>query len=332
MRRFFREWRTPCGSGVPTARGAGRRRAGLRTSPAGNHRPARAVEPAHAPRRWHLVYNGEIYNYRELRDELRGRGHLFHTAGDTEVLLHAWARVGRGRARPPERHVRVRRLGRARAAPDARARDPFGEKPALLRRTAAGARLRAPRSGRSFATRTCRGAGRGGARALPRPRRVPADRDPHLLRRHRAPPGRPCPRWPDGRIESSATGGPPGRGAGDLRRRGRAAARAAVDSVRLRLRSDVPVGTSLSGGLDSSAIVALGGAARRRAPPARVHGAFPGFAHDERAYAQAVARAAGVSSTHVVEPTRRELLADLDASSATTRSRSAPAASTRSGA
>src|SRR5512142_3365304 len=39
---------------------------------------------------WHLVFNGEIYNYRELRDELRGLGHDFHTEGDGEVLLHAW--------------------------------------------------------------------------------------------------------------------------------------------------------------------------------------------------------------------------------------------------
>src|SRR5215208_1439800 len=39
----------------------------------------------------HLVFNGEIYNYRELRDQLRGLGHRFVTTGDAEVLLHAWA-------------------------------------------------------------------------------------------------------------------------------------------------------------------------------------------------------------------------------------------------
>ncbi|MDP8968773.1 MAG: hypothetical protein M3N04_09250, partial [Actinomycetota bacterium] len=44
----------------------------------------------------HLVFNGEIYNYIELRDELRGLGHEFVTAGDTEVLLHAWAQWGEG--------------------------------------------------------------------------------------------------------------------------------------------------------------------------------------------------------------------------------------------
>lgn len=37
-----------------------------------------------------LVYNGEIYNYRELRDELQARGQVFHTDSDTEVLLRAF--------------------------------------------------------------------------------------------------------------------------------------------------------------------------------------------------------------------------------------------------
>jgi len=39
----------------------------------------------------HLVFNGEVYNYKELREELRALGHEFETEGDGEVLLHAWA-------------------------------------------------------------------------------------------------------------------------------------------------------------------------------------------------------------------------------------------------
>ena len=39
-----------------------------------------------------VVFNGEIYNYRELIPELQAAGHRFHTRSDTEVIVHAWAR------------------------------------------------------------------------------------------------------------------------------------------------------------------------------------------------------------------------------------------------
>ena len=41
-----------------------------------------------------IVLNGEIYNYRELRDQLTSKGHSFRTQTDTEVLLSAWAEWG----------------------------------------------------------------------------------------------------------------------------------------------------------------------------------------------------------------------------------------------
>ncbi|MFO1149366.1 MAG: asparagine synthase (glutamine-hydrolyzing) [Alsobacter sp.] len=86
------------------------------------------------------------------------------------------------------------------------------------------------------------------------------------------------------------------------------------DSVRLRLRADVPVGTCLSGGLDSSTIVCLMSELIAADPEARQHTFtcafdYPGL--DELTYAQAVNEQCGTTS-HVVSPSAEDLWSAID--------------------
>ena len=66
-----------------------RRLAIIDTSKAG-HQPMLSADG-----RYVITFNGEIYNYRDLREDLKGKGHVFRTETDTEVLLAAFAQWGR---------------------------------------------------------------------------------------------------------------------------------------------------------------------------------------------------------------------------------------------
>ncbi|MFC3099584.1 XrtA/PEP-CTERM system amidotransferase [Altererythrobacter lauratis] len=82
--------RGPDGSGVWTAPGVGlgHRRLSI-IDLAGSPQPMHSADDRHV-----ISFNGEIYNYRELRRELEGQGAQFRTAGDTEVILAAYQRWG----------------------------------------------------------------------------------------------------------------------------------------------------------------------------------------------------------------------------------------------
>ena len=82
--------RGPDGQGVWTAPGVGLGHLRLSIIDlAGSPQPM-----ASSDGRAMLVFNGEIYNYRELREELRGFGAEFRTDGDSEVILAAWQKWG----------------------------------------------------------------------------------------------------------------------------------------------------------------------------------------------------------------------------------------------
>ena len=84
--------RGPDGQGVWTAPGValGHRRLSI-IDVAGSPQPMASPDG-----RAMLVFNGEIYNYRELRQELRACGATFRTDGDSEVILAAWQKWGPG--------------------------------------------------------------------------------------------------------------------------------------------------------------------------------------------------------------------------------------------
>ncbi|MBA2746231.1 MAG: asparagine synthetase B, partial [Flavisolibacter sp.] len=55
----------------------------------------RAAQPFHYMQRYHLVYNGELYNYVELKEVLIQKGFQFITDSDTEVVVAAYAAFGK---------------------------------------------------------------------------------------------------------------------------------------------------------------------------------------------------------------------------------------------
>ena len=57
--------------------------------------PASDQPATYADGRYTLIFNGALYNYRELREELKALGHVFRTTGDTEVFMAAFAEWGR---------------------------------------------------------------------------------------------------------------------------------------------------------------------------------------------------------------------------------------------
>lgn len=203
-----------------------------------------------------MVFNGEIYNYVELRDELRELGFEFRSEGDGEVLLRAYEAWGVG-CLPKLNGMFAFAIWDGRKRQLLLARDRFGEKPLYAARSSRGLafasemkailairpELRVPNRKAIF-----RYLSRGdldldhesffeGIESVPAAHYLVVDAD-----------GRGTPK----RYWHATSASVPSTGAGAIER----FRELLFDAIRIRLRSDVPVGSSLSGGLDSSSIVA----------------------------------------------------------------------------
>lgn len=236
-----------------------------------------------------LVFNGLIFNYPELRLDLESRGHRFRSATDTEVIIHAFEEWG-------EQCLQRFNGMFALALHDGRrlwlARDRMGEKPLYYHlngqcfyfASEIKSILAEVQSQPEFSEEYLVFDTPTGNRTL--------FRDIHVLE-----PGHTL-SWDGRRLEISPYWSLP-RGECEVRSEDHYVEELRwllEDSVRLRLRSDVPLGAFLSGGLDSSLITCL---AR---PDVVFSCRFPhGASYDESWYAALVARHAGARH-QVIEP------------------------------
>ena len=240
-----------------------------------------------------ITFNGEIFNYLELRGELAGRGHAFRSHTDTEVVVHAYEEWGQDC---------VKRFNGmwAFAIWDQRqrqmfcSRDRFGIKPfyycldrhtfvfaseikgllpALEKRPGANLRVLSDYLIDGSLCRTNETFFEGIQRLEPAHNLVVSAAG----------------NW---KTQYWNYGG--GGSAADARSPVDAFRELLNDSVKLRLRSDVPVGVALSGGIDSSSILGLAAKAMNPDSLKAFTAVFPGETYDESQYAELATRAAGV--------------------------------------
>jgi asparagine synthase (glutamine-hydrolysing) len=203
----------------------------------------------------HLSYNGELYNYRELRNILRGKGVRFSTESDTEVVLEAWRHWGRD-ALPRFRGMFAFALYDERRAALTLVRDPLGIKPMYVMSRG---------SGILFASELKALVAAVGPELTINPDALVASTLFYFLPEEQCavkevfklPPGS----WAEWRADGTTSAGrywEPAQEA-EAAAEGPSADLAAVleESVAAHMVADVPVASFLSGGLDSSLITAM---------------------------------------------------------------------------
>jgi asparagine synthase (glutamine-hydrolysing) len=257
-----------------------------------------------------VISNGELYNYRDLRERLALCGHRFATKSDTEILVHAWEEWG-------EDALNELRGMFAFALLDLReryatapilflARDPLGIKPLYYTQTADGfafaSEVRALLACGAAQKRLSQDALTAyllfgsvsepvtileGVFSLPPGHRMLL----YLPDRRRTPRARP---WWDPTQSAAARDTRKPR---DLASAAKKLRPLLEDAVRAHLIADVPVGLFLSSGLDSGAIAAI--AARAQAGIQSFTLTFPGTAFDEAEQARVIAKRCGTKHQEI---------------------------------
>jgi asparagine synthase (glutamine-hydrolysing) len=248
------------------------------------------------------VFNGELYGFRELRRELEGLGHAIGGTGDSPLIPHAYEQWGLGFAERLDGMFAIALWDRA-AGRLVLARDRLGKKPLVWTRLADGTV--------AFASETK------ALLALPGVRRELdlAQIDAFLALQYVPRSGlRAVEKVPPGSLAVFERGSvrvrrywsprPAAAGDGPWEERVREEVSAAV---RRRLVADVPLGALLSGGIDSSIVVAA--MAEASAEPVRTFTVgVPDARYDERPFARAVASRYGTRHEELQIDPRPELL------------------------
>ncbi len=262
-----------------------------------------------------IIYNGEVYNFVELRAELEHLGHAFRSASDTEVILAAYDEWG------PACFARLRGMWGLAILDTLRGemvlcRDRMGIKPLYLwsssQIVAVASEIKQFRHLPGFAARLNLSAGweylqtgyEDAERTFFRDvRPVPAGTSLSISL-DTLQVSEPQPYWHPEGVRVVVT---------RAEEAGRAFVAKLQESVRLHLRSDVPVGCALSGGLDSGSIAIMMDRLRAddSAPLHTFTLTFPGDPMDERGYVDAVL-AATTARPHFVTPAPDNLLAEFD--------------------
>ena len=257
-----------------------------------------------------VIFNGELYNYRDLRDRLSLCGHRFATQSDTEILVHAWEEWGEDSLSELQGMFAFALLDlrqRYATAPILfLARDPLGIKPLYYTQTPDGfafaSEVRALLASGLTPKKLSQDALTAyllfgsvsepvtlveGVFSLPPGHRMLL----HVPERRRVPRARP---WWDPTDSPAARDTRKPR---DLASAARRLRTLLEDAVRKHLIADVPVGLFLSSGLDSGAIAAL--AAQAKVGIQSFTLTFPGTKFDEAELARAVAKHCKTKHTEV---------------------------------